>query len=601
LPLAVLLLFAAGSGSAAAPYSLHLAKTGDGALDGAIKDASLLSSLHDAPPETLLALVDRARSDAGRMKTALESFGYYQAVVTITVAGRDIRDLNAFVAMDSQPEQTMPVEVAIEKGPLYRLRRIGIEGGIPAAAASALELKAGDPAVAAKVLAGRDRLLSALRQDGYAFATVAAPVAYADDTAHVLDVSFAAGAGRKANIGTISFHGLKDVNEAFLRRVLELESGNPYSPDKIDRGRRNLLALDVFSAVSVRNPETPEADGAAPLNIDVTERKRHSVAFSANYSTDLGTSASASWLHRNLFGNAEQLSLSASATGLGGSAADGLGYDLSLRFKKPCIWGCERQLELALSAVKQKLDAYDRAAESLGATLRGALTPQWSVNAGVNLTYDETTQSGSDRHYQLFAFPFGAAYDNTGAGLAVADPLHGYRAGLTLTPVVSVGSKDLLFAQLQASGSAYFDLSGNGRSVLALRGLVGSLQGASSLDLPPDQRFYAGGSATVRGFRYQSIGPAFANGEPAGASSVDAVSLEWRQRVYREFGVVGFIDAGQAGKGSLPFDGTIQIGAGTGLRYYTPIGAIRFDIALPLTTVPRNDSFQIYLSLGQAF
>lgn len=598
-----LLCLVAGATAYADPlqYDLKLDKTGDSALDATLHDVSQLANLRDVPPDSMFALVDRARGDGERLKTALESYGYYHAALNIQVAGHAVGDLAAFAAMDSAPAGTVPVVVGIDKGPLYHLRKITIDGALPDGMAPALDLHEGDAAVAASVLAGRDRLQAALRREGYAFATVAAPVAYADDDAHVLDVSFAVHAGDKAKIGALSFPGAKNLNDDFLRRVADIKKDELYTPVAVDRARSNLLALGVFSSVSVRDPEKPAADGTAPLTIDVTEKKPRSVSLSANYSTDLGTNFAVTWLHRNLFGNAEQLALAASATGLGGNAVDGLGYDLSARLTKPCIWGCGRTLEIALAAVKQNLDAYDQTAESIGATVGGPLSPFWTVHAGLKLTYDATQQYGIARDYQLFALPLGATYDDTGAGLALNDPLQGYRASLSVTPVVSVGTKDLIFAQLQASGSAYFNIFGDGRSILALRGLVGSMQGAASSDLPPDQRFYAGGSATVRGFRYQSIGPTFAGGQAAGAASVDALSVEWRQRVYGDFGVVGFIDAGQAGSSSLPFDGTVEIGAGGGLRYYTPIGAVRLDIGVPLTTVPRNDSFQIYLSLGQAF
>ncbi|MDT8872418.1 BamA/TamA family outer membrane protein [Komagataeibacter rhaeticus] len=65
---------------------------------------------------------------------------------------------------------------------------------------------------------------------------------------------------------------------------------------------------------------------------------------------------------------------------------------------------------------------------------------------------------------------------------------------------------------MQATVSTYFDLthlglSRPGRSVLAWRGTIGNVEGASTFAIPPDQRLYAGGSATVRGFRYQGVGP----------------------------------------------------------------------------------------------
>ena len=78
-----------------------------------------------------------------------------------------------------------------------------------------------------------------------------------------------------------------------------------------------------------------------------------------------------------------------------------------------------------------------------------------------------------------------------------------------------------------------------------MRGLVGKAFGANVFSLPPDQRFYAGGSGTVRGFRYQSIGPQFPDGKPTGGTAVSAASVELRQRILEHYGVVAFVDAGQ--------------------------------------------------------
>ena len=65
--------------------------------------------------------------------------------------------------------------------------------------------------------------------------------------------------------------------------------------------------------------------------------------------------------------------------------------------------------------------------------------------------------------------------------------------------------------------------------------------------------------------------------------------------------MVAFVDAGQVGENSTPFQGTVHVGAGFGVRYYTAIGPIRLDIAVPLNKQPGNDAFEIYIGLGQVF
>ena len=101
------------------------------------------------------------------------------------------------------------------------------------------------------------------------------------------------------------------------------------------------------------------------------------------------------------------------------------------------------------------------------------------------------------------------------------------------------GTPSATFVIMQLSGSTYFDLFNDGRSILALRGLVGEASGVDVFGLPPDQRFYAGGSATVRGYRYQTLGPQFPDEKPTGGTAISTGTVEFRQRILGNYGVVG--------------------------------------------------------------
>jgi translocation and assembly module TamA len=584
------------------PYNVTIEASVSSEIRDLLNSTSLLVTLRESAPVPPFGLIARATGDVQRLETVLNSFGHYKPSLTITIEGRALDDPMLPSVLDQVP-QGMPVnvQVAIEEGPLYRLRRITLDGMIPPAARTAFGLMPGAPAIAANVLAARDRLLTALQEDGYALATVSEPIAYADDQAMVLDIEFRVETGPQVEIGEISFEGLERVNESFAREALPLHPGERYAPSRIEAARRKLLESGVFASLTVRAAQQVSADGRLPLTLVAQERPLRAVALSGAYSTDLGISLSATWTHRNLFGNAEQLILSAAGTGLWGDATEDVGYLLSARFIKPAFLRPDQTGEVALSAVKQNLQAYRQTAETLGVSLRRVFSPQWTGSVGLNATHDNVAQQGVSYIYQLLALPISATYDSTGLTNPLLDPTRGIRASLIATPTQSFGAQSQLFTILQASASTYFDLSGNGRSVLALRGILGSVLGASTFDLPPDQRLYAGGSGTVRGFRFQSIGPLFPNGDPVGGTAVDAATVEFRQRIGANWGVVGFVDAGQASDEGVPFTGTLRVGAGTGVRYYTPIGVVRADIAMPLNKPPNGDSFGIYIGLGQAF
>lgn len=580
------------------PYQVRLVPTGNETLDVALRDSATLISLREAAPVGPFALVQRARQDLARFQAVLWGAGHYQARITITIDGMILTDPDLITRLDSVPAETvLPVAVTVTPGPMFRLGRVVVDGPVPPEVRDSVRLSAGADAVAADIRAEQTRLLTGLRDAGYPLATVTLPPATLHPDAHRLDVTFLADPGPRAPLGAIRINGLERMSAAFVRQRLTLRSGQSYSPAAIEAARTDLLGLGVFSSVRVAPDSTLAEDGSLPVLVDVTERKRHAIDLGASYSTDLGIGMSAAWQHRNLFGSAEQLSFSG-AYRFGGSAATRPAYEATARFLKPDFLARDQSLELTTTAVQQSLKAYDQTALIGRATLSRKLTPHWTVGLGVLGVVQQITQEGMRDSYRLLGSPLTARYDSTNS---LFDPTRGIRASVSVMPMLSLGSKGGTFVVSQAAGSTYFDLLGDGRSVLAMRGLIGQAAGAGVFGLPPDQRFYAGGSATVRGFRFQSVGPTFPSGRPTGGTAVAAGSLELRQRVYGDFAAVMFVDAGQVNTNGAPFSGGWSVGAGLGVRYHTPIGPIRLDVGVPLNRRAGDDRFGVYIGIGQAF
>jgi translocation and assembly module TamA len=603
---AMLALLHAAHAADPMPYTVKIAPTGQSALDAALSGSAQLVALRTRAPAGPFAVVARARADIPRLRTALESFGYYAGTIEVTVAGHGVDDPNLPAILAAGPAKPpVPIAVRVDRGPLFTLGHVGLDGTVPAAGRRAFSLRPGEPALAARVLGAGGAVLAALREDGYALAAVDAPVAVLVPAAHALDVSFHVTPGPRVDLGPIALHGLVRVNPAYVRRRLLVHPGQLYQPSKIEAARQDLASVGVFSGVTVRAAPALDSAGTLPVTFDFAERPRHAVAFTVAYSTDLGGSVGATWSHRNVFGNAEQLNLGASMTGLGGSAVTGLGYDVTAQLIKPDFLRRDQQIEFDLGAIRQDLQAYQQTAFTAGTTLTRKLSRQWSVSVGLTAEQEQVIQEGVTRDYTLVAVPVSGKFDSTALSNPLDDATHGIRATLGVAPTRSI-TNSATFVILQGSASAYFDLaavglSRPGASVLAVRGLVGSAQGADQFALPPDQRFYAGGSATVRGFKYQSVGPLFADHDPEGGGAVDAASVEFRQRVWGNIGAAVFVDAAQVDASSAPFEGTLREGVGVGARYYTPIGPIRVDVAVPLNAPPGGDAFELYLGLGQAF
>ena len=636
-------------------YKVDLGSTSDSDMNATLKATSDLITLRTSAPVGPFALIGRARADLDRLKTVLESYGYYQSYVGITIDDLNLDDptLGEELTARSKSDDAR-VKISFSIGPLYHLRKVGIDGEIPATVQEGFDLKTGDAAVASNVLAAGERLQTALEDEGYAFAKVDPPVAYEIPAERVLDVSFHVVTGAKVQIGAIRIRGLKRMRENVVRRRLLVHQGEQYGASKIERARKDLLALGVFTSVTVQSDTQADSAGQVPITFRVRERTLHAVSLSGAYSTDLGGSSGVTWTHRDLSGKADQLTLAASVINIGGTSSTGIGYDLSAKYLLPEFGHRDQSLQLAVQAIHQSLEAYDQRALTFGATLTRKLSSIWSASVGVTAETERIGQEGNftqtcpatgctdpdppeqlvyrppcsiapctqeiftparlQSHYTLLALPLTLSYNTTGLDSPIDDATHGIRASLSEAPTLSIGTRNAKFFITQASISYYFDLHelnlnpDPGRSVLALRALGGLAQGAGQFSLPPDQRFYAGGSGTIRGYRFQAVGPTFKDGNPSGGTAINAGTIEFRQRIGRSLGFATFIDAGQVSQNVNPLDATMRFGAGAGARYYTPIGPIRLDLALPVNrrrdaTTGRyiDDAFEIYIGLGQAF
>jgi translocation and assembly module TamA len=149
-------------------------------------------------------------------------------------------------------------------------------------------------------------------------------------------------------------------------------------------------------------------------------------------------------------------------------------------------------------------------------------------------------------------------------------------------------------------GAGYLPIESIG-TVLAARLKVGTIFGGNIPLVPAQDRFYAGGGGSVRGYGYQEVGPRFSDNNPQGGLSLVETSFEVRKRITQQWGAVAFIDAGAVGLQTNPDFTRPKYGVGVGVRYNLGFGPIRLDLATPLNPGKGDPILQVYLSIGQSF
>jgi len=598
-------LFLAGSVGAAdlQPYQLQIRPTGDDARDQMLRDASILAQLQDSDPVSPASVIARARLDLDRMQAVLRSQGYYDGQVTLRADGHDITQPDVVTALETRPaDPPLNIEASVELGPAYTIDRVeagGTDGApLPDKAREALDLASGVPARGADILAAEARVVAALAEDGHAFAKTADRTLTVDHARRTMQVQLRFDPGPRVNLGAVSVEGLDRVDPGFAHARVAAREGKPYSPGEVEGARRDLLDLGVFSAVRARLA-TQATGGAVPVTLEAVERPPRRLEFGGAYATSEGASLRASWTHRNLFGEAERLTLSAEISNLLDKGTQDYGYRVSAGFAKPDFLQRSQTLRIDTSALRESTDAYDRTAVLASAAVERPLIEHLTGSLGLSFERSRIEEAGETNNYTLIGIPMALVWEDADNPL---DSTRGTRGRLEVTPYSSLLGSSVSFTTVRAIGSAYYDLAGGGRSVLAGRVIAQAAVGADRASLPADRRVFAGGGGTIRGFAYQHVGPQ-RDGTPLGGTTLFAANLEYRQRFGESWGAVAFVDAGGIGAGRAPdWPETLSIGAGLGVRYYSPIGPIRADVAVPLTERPDGDTaWQLYIGIGQAF
>jgi len=333
------------------------------------------------------------------------------------------------------------------------------------------------------------------------------------------------------------------------------------------------------------------------VDAQVIERKPRTFKGGVTYNTDDGPGVRVSWEHRNLFGGGERLKLHA--------AASPVSKVFEANFENPFFLDQKQRLLAGFRAADEDTEAYHGQNVTGEVKIARKLGEHVSAQAGLgyrsSLVYDDAANpNAADTRFNLATIPLGLSADTRDDPL---NPAKGWVLAVNAAPWLDTQGTNLNFVKAVVSGSHYLRLLDKPALVLATRASLGSIAGVSaSRLLPPDIRFYAGGSGSIRGYAYQTAGPLRGHKALGGRSLFD-FGTELRIRLSEMFGLVFFVDGGNAFEDEYPDPSQgLLLGAGTGLRVYTPIGPFRVDVATPLhRRKDVDDVFQLYISLGQAF
>lgn len=586
----------------ALPYATTIAPTGDESLDESLAQASRLDRLSRDAPVDAFGLVARTRAEVPRLEQVLRSEGYWAGRIETRINGEAAEAVGLADRLASQPGP-VPVEIVVVPGPRYTLRRIGLradqdaDSGPVEALGAPRGLAPGAPAQAGPVLDAEAGLVDRLREAGHPLAAVVDRDVLVDHEAQAMDVTWILAPGPRAAFAMPVIEGDTRVNRALLERLGARLAGEPYSPRRLDQARREFQRLSAFDSVRVRAARRLDEAGNLPVTFAVTDRARNAAGFNLAFETNYGPTGRVYYERRNLFGNAEVLRLEAEVARVGASTRqDDANFRVSANLRRPGLFDGLTTLVADATLLRERQDAYDRDALVISTLFEHPVGTHWVVLGGPVFERGRIGRERDLEPYTLAGFVTGLRYDSTDS---VLDARSGIRASMNVTPYADINTGGG-FVRALGTARTYFDLRGEGQTVLALRGTVGSVMGADS-GVPLDKRFYSGGGGSVRGYAYQRLGPRDARNRPLGGLSLAEGSVEVRQRVRGPIAVAAFVDGGSVGQTQTPSLSDLRLGVGLGMRYATGIGPLRVDVAVPLDKQAGDSAYAFYVGLGQAF
>lgn len=400
---------------------------------------------------------------------------------------------------------------------------------------------------------------------------------YPDEAVAEIDIE--AQSGPRYRFGELRF-SKQALDEDFVRKLAKVPEGEPFHTRQLAAIDRRLSDGGYFSRVEVRPRRDEAVDQSVPIDIVLESADRHVWRAGAGYATDTGARVSFGYDNRYINPKGHRFSSNLRLSPVESS----LIADYLVPGEDP------HRENFSFGARLLHEDTDSRESDSASLIARQTIkTGTWTHTRFLELLHEKSLV-GSDSTTATLLMP-GYRLERTKAD-NVLQTAHGYRVSLEVR-----GSSESLLStvtMLQLRGNAKgIHRFGEGGRVTG-RVDIGSTIGESVTNLPASLRFFAGGDNSVRGYAYESLGPVDAAGLPEGGRNLLVGSIEYEHPVVEdEWWVAAFVDGGNAFS-SEEFEP--RYGYGIGIRWYSPVGRVRLDFAVPDDT--DRDEWRLHFGLG---
>ena len=439
---------------------------------------------------------------------------------------------------------------------------------------------------------------NAFRNLGYAYVEVSYKLNLNPDQ-YLVGISYTVDPGPVCYLAETTISGNKNISESFILKQIEYKKNGVYNKSLLDETRRNLYQFQLFKVVSVLpGTDIDTKINHIPINIYIEEAPRVSTQFGVGYGTEDKFRTFMDLNYRGFLGGAQRINLY-----LKHSALEP--YSASLRWIHPQFFGKNSTIALNPFINRNSEPGYDIRTYGINLPITYRFNDQlnstatyYIMNVKQQVEVDDPTIEDMEDDKFL--------YNKSGILISTVFNNSTPKFSPTKGQILSLGFK--LNGHLFGSDFNYTRLWGDfrtyqtfGKGVFAYRIMAGGISSADNSEfIPVEDRFYSGGSNSIRGWSRSELGPKRDSGTPSGGKSIIESNVEIRYPLIGRLSGVTFLDVGNVWTKSFTYKmNELAYAAGLGLRIETPIGPIRFDAGLPLWNEKKNPQF--FISVGQAF
>jgi translocation and assembly module TamA len=523
----------------------------------------------DVSPVEVRRLFERADE---QIHTALEPFGYYGADVTGKLERPEPGKYRATFRVEPGEPVIVRKESVVIRGEAAELP--GVK-----AALEHFQPKQGERLDHGAYERSKQEIATALANEGYIAAEMVTHRVEVARTANSAEIDLEWDPGPRHRLGAVRYSNAQ-FPDRFLQRYTPWREGEFYSTEKLLNLQQSLVDADYFSAVAVTPDLAHVQDAVVPVDVALVPGKRTVYTANVYVSTDSGPGTRLGFERRwlNKRGHKFNADLQYS-TRL---------QEISAQYRIPKPGNPHRTLSFGAGYRDEETDSSTSRMARAAAT---EVTDRWKgFTRTLGLQYlNGDFEIASEQHSTSMLYAEGLLTRKKSNDLYF--PLSGYQLLYGLRVAAESVLSETSFVQARAEGKWLRQVGDDGRVIL--RAMLGGMVVGDFDALPPELRFFAGGDRSIRGFDYQQIGELDEKGEVIGGEYQAVGSAEYEHYFLPKWGAAAFVDAGDAF--TKEFD--VNVGAGVGLRWKSPVGLVRVDIARPLVSDFEHE-WRIHLIIG---